>query len=84
MNDQEQQQGCALRALTLCDGHSAASSSLHGRPVECYCSLIGWLETAGRYELASTMRTERARVVARSAEQQRIRDQRQKWLDSGF
>jgi hypothetical protein len=75
MTDQDQQ--CRLRRLSLCDGQSVVSDSLHagGRP-DCYCEAL----TSGRVDPVSSseLRWLRARDVARSSKLQAIDELRQR------
>ncbi len=72
---------CALRALTLCDGQEAATVSPRAVGVRCYCAALADVGLVDELERQRT-RIERARVVARSSEVQRLMEQRQRWLST--
>jgi len=72
---QEQEHSCLLRRLTLCDGHVAASWTLRAPDEPCYCKELATLPPDHQVWRSELLRS-RARVVARSDEIQRIREQR--------
>ena len=67
---------CVLRTLTLCDGHLVADVPPRTGDVPCYCRGLSAPGASCGNERAQTLRTARARVVARAAEAERIRARR--------
>lgn len=58
-----QEQTCALRALTLCDGHLLEIDPL--RTVSCLCWLQERAEAAELHRVASAVADERSSVLQR-------------------
>lgn len=78
---QDEERSCALRALTLCDGQVV--TRLDGRGDGCcWCVALEEATAAGWDAIASSVRHERARVVARSDELLRLREQRSRFLSA--
>lgn len=75
----EQGQKCALRALSLCDGHSVASLDARSS-VACWCSELTAALADQEEARAAVARHARARTVARADRIQRLMAQRQQWL----
>ncbi len=80
MKDEERT--CALRALTLCDGQVVTRVDGRGDGC-CWCMALDEATSNGWDAIASSVRTERARLVARSDELLRLRAQRERFLGSG-
>ena len=81
MNEQHQ---CALRALTLCDGHVAVTPAPRVAPIACYCSLLAEAVRLQDPVYASEVRHARAMTVARAAETERLIRYRRNRLGDDF
>lgn len=70
MNSEEL--SCALRALSLCDGQEVVDyRRALGPRCGCYCWLLDGARDLELPTIAQTLRTDRARTVARSSELER-------------
>lgn len=78
-----QEQPCALRALTLCDGQSAPKLGPRAHEsVPCYCAQLADALERDAPLAASAVRIERARVVAQADELGRVRERQRRWTAS--
>lgn len=64
MPEQEPKHSCALRALTLCDGHVLEDPE-HAL-IACLCTAIAWLDSRGSEELSGPRRAYRQRLIERT------------------
>lgn len=78
------QPSCVLRTQRLCDGQEVADyRRAPGQRCHCYCWLIAEADDRGLPAIASGLRSDRARTVARSEEIQRLTDRQRGLLERG-